>query len=199
MASHAGSMEAPVSRSPFLRVHAIAEASRRARRPWLLMLFPVVLAGVTVAVPPGHAGRARSSHSLHFGAFALTVPKGFYQLETHESSTSRALHSIAVADDSRAARAASYADRLVPANGVVLMGENFGSTAPGSPPRLPLDLHKLRRVPDAPWGGGHGRQWSAFLTGGGEAWFVTVFEGSKASAAHRAAIERVLRSIRRTN
>ena len=190
-------MEAPVSRSPFWRQVLIAESGGRGRRRWLLVVLLLLVAGVAAAVPPGHAARARSSHSLHFGAFALTVPKGFYQLETHESSTSHVLHSIAIADDSLAARAASYAHGSVPANGVVLMVENFGSTAPGSLPRLPLDLHKLRRVPDAPWGGGHGNQWSAFLTGGGKAWSVTVFEGSNASAVDRAAIEHLLSSIRR--
>ena len=207
-------MEAPVSRVPLWLHELVAEAKRRARqRRLLVLLLLVVVAGVTAAVvfrPSGGGSRSgglsgrvggtsASSHSVLFGAFALTVPKGFHRVETRQSITSNALHSIAVADDSRTAKAASYAHTLVPANGVVLMAENFGSTAPGSPPRLPFDLHKLRRVPDAPWGGGHGTQWSAFLSGGGGAWLVTVFEGSKASAADRAAIERALRSIRRAS
>jgi hypothetical protein len=206
-------MEAPVSRVPLWLHELIAEAKRRARqRRLLVLLLLVVIAGVTAAVvlrPSGGGSRSgglsgrvggtsASSHSVHFGAFALTVPKGFHQVETQQSIP-HALHSIAVADDSLTAKAVSYANRLVPPNGVVLMAENFGSTAPGSPPRLPLDLHKLRRAPDAPWGGGHSTQWSAFLTGGGRAWLVTVFEGSKASAADRAAIEHVLRSIRRAS
>ena len=206
-------MEAPVSRSPFWRLHAlIAEAKRRARRRRLfLVLLLVVVAGVTAAVvlrPSGGGSRSgglsgrvggtsASSHSVHFGAFVLTVPKGFHQLETRQSIPN-ALHSLAVADDSRTARAASYANTLIPANGVVLLAENFGSTAPGSPPRLPFDLHKLQRVPrDASFG--HGIQWSGFLSGGGGAWEVTVFEGSKASAADRAAIQRALRSISRAS
>ena len=65
--------------------------------------------------------------------------------------------------------------------------------------RLPFDLHKLHRVPDATFGGGKGTEWSALLSGGGGAYAVTVFEGSKASAADRAAIERALRSIRRAS
>jgi hypothetical protein len=135
---------------------------------------------------------------VHFGAFVLTVPKGFDQVETREARSSHALHSVAVADDSRTARAVSYG-LLSPANGVVLLVENFGTAPPGSAPRLPLDLHKLHRVPDATLGGGHGTEWSAFLSGGGGAYEVTVFEGSKASAADRAAIERALKSIRRAS
>ena len=207
-------MEAPVSRMPLWLHELIAEAKRRARqRRLLVVLLLVVVAGVTAAVvlrPSGGGSRSdglsgrvggtsASSHSVHFGAFALTAPKGFHQVETRQSSIpNTALHSIAVADDSRTARAASYALHA-PANGVVLLVENFGSVAPpGSAPRLPLGLHKLTRVPGgAPLGGGTGAQWMAFLSGGGGAWEVTVFEGSKASAADRAAIERTLRSIRR--
>jgi hypothetical protein len=204
-------MEVPVSRLPFWLHELIAEAKRRARqRRLLVVLLLVMVAGVTAAVvlrPSGGGSRSgsvagrvggtsASSRSLRFGAFVLTVPKGFHQLETRQSATSHALHSIAVADDSLAARAVSYG-RISPVNGVVLLVESFGSTAPGSPPRLPVDLHKLQRVPDASLG--HGTQWSGFLSGGGGAYFVTVFEGSKASAADRAAIERALRSIRRAS
>jgi hypothetical protein len=191
----------------------IAEAKRRARqRRVLVVLLLVVVAGVTAAVvlrPSGGGSRSgslsgrvgstsASSHSARFGAFVLTVPKGFHQVETRQSRQSPALHSITIADDSLTARAVSHG-LTSPANGVVLLVENFGSTAPGSAPRLPFDLHKLRREPDAPFGGGHGTQWSAFLSGGGEAYAVTVFEGSKASAADRAAIERALKSIRRAS
>ena len=204
-------MQAPVSRLPFWLDALIAEAKRRARqRRLLVVLLLVVVAGATAAVvlrPSGRGSRSgspsgrvggtsASSRSVHFGAFALTVPKGFHQVETHEP-TPNPLHSIAVAADSRTAKAASYAQISLPANGVVLLVENFGSTALGPPPQLPLDLHKLHRVPDAPLGGGDGTQWEGFLSGGGGAWLVTVFQGSKASAADRAAIKRVLRSIRR--
>lgn len=204
-------MEAPVSRVPFRLHKLVAEAKRRARqRRLLVLLLLVVVAGVTAAVvlrPSGGGSRSgglsgrvggtsASSHSVHFGAFVLTVPKGFHQVETRQSRTSPALHSITVADDSRTARAVSHG-LISPANGVVLLVENFGSTPLGSPPRLPFDLHKLQREPDAPFG--HGTQWSAFLSGGGVAYAVTVFEGSKASAADRAAIERALRSIRRAS
>jgi hypothetical protein len=203
-------MEAPVSRLPFWLDALIAEAKRRARqRRLLVVLLLVIVAGATAAVmlrPSGGGSRSgglsgrvggtsASSRSVHFGAFALTVPKGFHQVETQES-TPNSVHSVAVADDARTAKAASYA-QISPASGVVLMVENFGSTALGSPPRLPLDLHKLHRVPDAPWGGGDGTQWEGFLSGGGGAWVVTVFEGSKASRTDRVAIKRVLRSIRR--
>jgi hypothetical protein len=204
-------MEAPVSRLPLWVHELIAEAKRRARqRRLLVVLLLVAVAGVTAAVvlrPSGGGSRSgglsgrvggtsAGSHSARFGAFALTVPKGFHQVETRQSPN--ALHSITVADDSPAAKAVSYG-RISPANAVVLDAENFGTMAPGSPPRLPFDLHKLQRVPAASLGGGDGTEWRAFLSGGGGAWLVTVFEGSKASASDRAAIERTLRSIRRAS
>jgi hypothetical protein len=204
-------MEAPVSRLPFWLHELIAEARRRARqRRLLVVLLLVVVAGVTVAVvlrPSGGGSRSgglsgrvgstsASSHSVHFGAFVLTVPKGFHQVETRQSRTSHALHSIAVADDSQTAKAVSYG-LLSPASGVVLLVESFGSAPPGSAPRLPFDLHKLQQVPDKTLG--DGSAWEAFLSGGGGAYEVAVFEGSKASAADRAAIERALRSIRRAS
>ena len=205
-------MESAVSRSPFWRLHAlIAEAKRRARRRWLLVvLLLVVVAGVAAAVvlrPSGGGSRSgglsgrvggtsASSRSVHFGAFVLTVPKGFHQVVIPQSRRSPGEQVITVADDSRTARAA-FSGLLSPANGVFLDVENFGRAAPGSPPRLPFDLHKLHREPDATFG--HGTAWTAFLSGDGGAYAVTVFEGSKASAADRAAIERVLRSIRRAS
>jgi hypothetical protein len=206
-------MEAPISRLPFWLHALIAEAKRRARqRRLLVVLLLVVVAGVTAAVvlrPSGGGSRSgslsgrvgstsASSRSVHFGAFVLTVPKGFHQVELRESRSSHVLHNITVADDSLAARAVSHG-LISPANGVVMLVENFKTAPPGSAPRLPLDLHKLQRVPDATLGGGNGTEWSAFLSGGGGAYEVTVFEGSKASAADRAAIERALRSIRRAS
>jgi hypothetical protein len=41
--------------------------------------------------------------------------------------------------------------------------------------------------------------WTGGVFGGHEGYSVTVFEGSKASATDRAAMERVLRSIRRAS
>jgi hypothetical protein len=64
----------------------------------------------------------------------------------------------------------------------------------GSKPQPPFDLHKLHR-----YLGRDDTEWMVTFRGGGSAWFVTVFEGSKASAADRAGIERVLRSIRRAS
>jgi hypothetical protein len=75
--------------------------------------------------------------------------------------------------------------------------EDYGRAALGSEPRLPLDLQKLHRWPGKI--GGDVTAWGAIFWGGGGAWDVTVFEGSKASAADRAAIERALRSIRRAS
>ena len=205
-------MEAPVSPLPFWLHELMAEAKRRARRRRLLMvLIVVVVAGVTAAVVVGPSGggsrsgglsgrvgaTSTSSHSVHFGAFVLTVPKGFDLVETAQSRTSPALNSFAVADDSRTARAIYTAARPSPANGVGLYVEYYGRAAPGSEPRLPLDLHKLHRWTDKIRG--DVTAWSAIFWGGGGVWDLTVFEGSKASAADRAAIERALRSIRRAS
>ena len=208
-------MEAPVSRSPFGLHELMADAKRRARqRRLLIVLLVVVVAGVTAAVvfrPSGGGSRSSGlsgrvgatstgSHFVHFGAFVLTVPKGFDLADPAQSRTSP----FAVADDSRTARAV-YTARPSPANGVGLFVEYYGRAAfpPASGPRLPLDLHKLHRWPGKigyPGKiGGDVTAWGAILWGGGAEWNVTVFEGSKASAAERAAIERALRSIRRAS
>src|ERR1700739_3148251 len=98
-------MEAPVSRMPFWLHELIAEAKRRARqRRLLVLLLLVVVAGVTAAVVlgasgggsrsglPGAAGGASaSSQSVHFGAFVLTVPKGFRQYEAGTGASLQAL------------------------------------------------------------------------------------------------------------
>lgn len=204
-------MEAHVTRLPFWLHELMAEAKRRARqRRLLIVLLVVVVVGVTAAVvfrPSGGGSRSgglsgrvgatsTSSHSVHFGALVLTVPKGFH-LWTGLSGTSSALHDFAVADDSRTARAVYTAARTPAANGVGLYVEDYGRAAPRLELRLPLDLHKLHRL--AGKIGGDVTAWSALFRGGGEGWALTVFEGSKASAADRAAIERALRSIRRTS
>ena len=83
-------------------------------------------------------------------------------------------------------------------NGVALYVVNDGSSPQlGSEPRLPFDLHKLHRAPDKSFR--DDTAWNLTFRGGGRAWLVTVFEGSKASAADRAGIERALRSIRRAS
>ena len=203
-------MEVPVSRMPFWLHALMAEAKRRARqRRLLIVLLVVVVAGVTAAVvfrPSGGGSRSgglsgrvgaasASSRAVHFGAFVLTVPKGFYLVDPGQSRTSPTLNSVAVADDSRTARAVYTAARPSPANGVGLYLEYYVRAAPGSESRLPLDLHKLR--PDKIRG--DVTAWSAIFWGGGGEWAVMVFEGSKAPAADRAAIERALRSIRRAS
>jgi hypothetical protein len=206
-------MEAPVSRLPFWLHELIAEAKRRARKRRLLaVLLLVVVAGVTAAVvldPSGGGSRSgglsglvggtsASSRSVDFGAFVLTVPKGFDLIDPGQSGTSPTLNSFAVADDSRTAMAVYTAGmaRPYPANGVGLYVENFGNSQLGTEPRLPFDLHKLHRMRGY---SRDGTAWGAIFWGGGGAWDVTVFEGSRASAAERAAIERALRSIRRAN
>jgi hypothetical protein len=205
-------MEAPVSRLPFWLHELMAEAKRRARqRRLLVVLLVVVVAGVTAAVvlrPSGGGSRSgglsgrvggtsASSHSVHFGPFVLTVPKGFHQVETRQSLIPNVLGSVTVAEDSRTARAVM--EGFPPAkNGVALDVENDGSTPQlGSEPRLPFDLHKLHRAPDKSLR--DDTAWNLTFRGGGGAWSLTVFEGSKASAADRAGIERALRSIRRAS
>jgi hypothetical protein len=194
-------MEAPVSRLPFLLHELIAEAKRRARqRRLLVVLLLVVVAGVTAAVvlPPsgggsrvGSSGRAgdtsTSSHLVHFGAFALTVPKGFHQ---YEVGTGRSLQAFWVAHHPRAA---STGVRL-PASAAYLWVQAHSAT-PSMARRLPLDLHKLHGSPVGKWG----TMWTGAVYGGDDGYLVMVFEGRKASAADRAAIERALRSIRRAN
>ncbi len=203
-------MEAPVSRLSFWLHELMAEAKRRARqRRLLVVLLVVVVAGVTAAVvlrPSGGGSRSglsgrvgsasASSRSVHFGTFVLTVPKGFHQLEV---GTGRSLQAFWVAHHPRAA---STGVRLR-ASAVYLWAQ---ANAPQRlvAPKLPLDLHKLHRLP----GFAHdGTAWQGILYGGHEGYnlgdhegySLIVFEGSKASAADRAAIERALRSIRRAS
>jgi hypothetical protein len=201
-------MEVPVSRLPFWLHELIAEAKRRARqRRLLIVLLIVVVAGAIAAVvlrpsgggsrsglPGAAGGTSTNSQSVHFGAFVLSVPKGFHQ---YKVGTGKSLQAFWVA---RHPRAVSTGLRL-PANGVFLWVQ---ANAPQRllAQKLPLDLHKLHRLP----GFAHdGTAWQGILYGGHEGYHLNgdlggyslmVFEGSKASAADRAAIERTLRSIR---
>jgi hypothetical protein len=106
------------------------------------------------------------------------------------------VHDFAVADNLRTARAVFTSVRPPAANGVGLYVEDYGRAEPRLELRLPLDLHKLHRSGKF---GGDVTTWNAIFRGGGEGWALMVFEGSKASAADRAAIESALRSIRRTS
>jgi hypothetical protein len=196
-------MEAAVSRLPFWLHELIAEAKRRARqRRLLVVLLLVVVAGATTAVvlrPSGGGSRSggpsgrvvggtpAGSDAVHFGAFVLTVPKGFRQ---YEVGTGKSLEAFWVAQHPRAV---STGVRL-PARAAYLWVQGNTGT-PSFAHRLPLDLHKLHRDPPL----ASGTMWQNSIYGGHEGYLVTVFEGSKASAADRAAIERALRSIRRAN
>jgi hypothetical protein len=195
-------METPVPRLPFWLHELIAEAKRRARhrRLVVVVLLLVVVAGATAAVvlrPSGGGSRsgglsgraggtATSSHFVHFGAFVLTVPNGFH----HWGATNASVGAFWVAHHPRVA---STEVRL-PAREVYL-GVQAGSATPSDAQRLPLDLHKLHRSPARK----HGTIWTGGVYGGHDGYLVMVFEGSKASAADRAAIERALRSIRRAS
>jgi hypothetical protein len=196
-------MEAPVSRLPFWLHELIAEAKRRARqRRLLVVLLLVGVAVVTAAVvlrPSGGGSRpslsgrtgyahSTSAHIVHFGAFALTVPKGFRQ---YQVGTERNMDAFWVA---RHPRADSTGLRL-PASATYLWVQAHSAT-PSMAQRLPLDLHKLHGLPGF---ARDGTAWGGAVYGGHDGYLVTVFEGSKASAADRAAIERALRSIRRAS
>ena len=126
----------------------------------------------------------------------LTLPKGFHQLE---DGTGRSLQAFWVAHHPRLASTGAW----LPASAVYLWVQ---ANAPQRllAQKLPLDLHKLHRLP----GFAHdGTAWQGILYGGHEGYrlgnhegyHLIVFEGSKASAADRAAIERALRSIRRAS
>ena len=195
-------MEAPVSRLPFWLHALMAEAKRRARqRRLLILLLVLVVAGATAAVvlhPSGGGSRSglsgrvggtsASSRFVHFGAFVLTVPKGFHQ---YEAGTGRSLTAFWVA---RHPRADSTGLR-VPANAVYLWVQTHASPRLAFP-KLPLDLHKLHRLP----GFAHnGAAWDSAMHDSHQGYSLIVFEGDKASAADRAAIERALRSIRRAS
>jgi hypothetical protein len=202
-------MEIPVSRLPLWRLHAlIAEAKRRARRRWLLvLLIVVVVAGVTAAIalrPSGGGSRSglsgqvggtsASSHLLHFGPFVLTVPKGFHRLVSGNGLKRRpSLGAFWVAHHPRAV-ATTQSLTGFPASEVFL----WVQAGMAGPQRLPLDLHKLHRFPPGTFAR-DGTAWQGGIYGGHEGYGVIVFEGSKASAADRAAIERALRSIRRAS
>lgn len=200
-------MDTPVSRLPFWFHELIAEAKRRARKRRLLLALLLVVAGVTAAVvlqPSGGGSRSgglsgrvggtsASSHSVHFGAFVLTVPKGFHHWPSLVGPKSRrSLDAFWVAHHPRAAATTQTATGF-PASEVFLWvqgGMGIGGL------RLPLDLHKLHREPGF---ARDGTAWAGIIYGGHEGYTVIVFEGSKASAADRAAIERALRSIRRAS
>lgn len=194
-------MEAPVSRLPFWLHELIAEAKRRARQRRLLVVLLLVVVAVVIGAvvlrpsgdgsrsgsSGGAGGTSASSHLVRFGAFVLTVPKGFHQ---YEVGTGRSLEAFWVAHHPRAD---STGVRL-PASATYLWVQGHSATSLAQ--RLPLDLHKLHRLPGF---ARDGTAWIGNVYGGHEGYSVTVFEGSKAAAADRAAIERALRSIRRAS
>lgn len=116
----------------------------------------------------------------------LTVPKGFHPWP---KGMRRSPGAFWVAHHPRAA---STGVRL-PASGVYL-GVQAHSALPSMGQRLPLDLHKLHPSPVRT-----GTMWFGSIYGGHDGYLIQVFEGRKASAADRAAIERALRSIRRAS
>jgi hypothetical protein len=148
--------------------------------------------------PSGLGVPSDGSQSVQIGAFALTVPRGFYQTtipcpirHCHWPGPQRVLVS------NRPFTAAS--SPIYPAGRVVL---DLGIVGPGGSRsrfpisrRLPLNLHKLKLMGHMR---GDGNAWDGFVSGGGFLFEVNVFEGSKTSPAARASVLRTLGSIHHT-
>jgi len=198
-------MESRASRPGFSLEALIAEAKRRARQRRLLVALlllgvAAVVAAVVLGSPGGGSrpgglatglgGASDGSQSVRIGAFALTVPRGFYQEQVQcpirhcrlgDSPTE-----VLVSNHPLTAASSP----VTAANRVVL---DLGYLSPAgvfTPQRLPLNLHKLKLIP--------GQGWAGFVAADGSEYQVHVSEGSKTSPADRATILRALRSIRRT-
>ena len=184
----------------------IAEAKRRARQRRLLVAVLLIAVAAVVAglVFGPWGGNSRSnglsglgkasagSESVRVGALALTVPRGFYLTKIQcPVRHCRPSHGpIRVQVSSHPFTAAT--SQIYPAYQVVLDAQYLG---PGGLARArpPLSLHEFRRMP----GRGDVPAWSQIVSVGGSTYAVTVFEGSKAPAADRAAVLRAFKSIRR--
>jgi len=200
-------MESRASRPGFSLEALIAEAKRRARQRRLLVALLLLAVAVAVAAvvlgslggggsrSGGSAGGLDSasdgSQSVRIGPFALTVPRGFYQEQIQcPVRHCRPPHGpIQILVSNHPLTAAS--SPVIAANRVFL-DLSYLSPAPGilATRRLPLNLHKLKRIP--------GQGWSGFVAGDGSEYQVHVFEGTKAPPAARASVLRALGSIRRT-
>lgn len=117
----------------------------------------------------------------------LTVPKGFLQYELPPPNDE-----VWIANNHLKA---AVTEASFPAREVYISVQQAAGMPELQAARFPLDLHQLhpglvRAKFGTGWIGG-------FSAGSGSALEVIVFQGRKASAADRAAIERVLRSIRR--
>jgi hypothetical protein len=198
-------MESPASRPGFSLDALIAEAKRRARqRRLLIAVLLLAVAAVAAAVVFGSSGGPGSrqggsagglgsgsanSHSLQIGAFALTVPRGFYQEKIPCPIRHCRLGNspIRVLVSNHPLTAASSPETA--ANRVVL---DLGYMSPAGflhTQRLPLTLHKLTLIPGQPRSG--------FVAADGSVYQVLVFEGHKAPPSARASVLRALGSIRR--
>lgn len=201
-------MDSWASRPGFSLEALIAEAKRRARQRRLLvavLLLAVAVAAVVVVLGSPGGGGSRSggsagglggasdgSQSVQVGAFALTVPRGFYQTTVpcpirhcHWPGPQRVLVSNRPF--------AALSSPIYPPGRVVLDLGIQGSGGSGFPisRRLPLNLQELKQIP--------GVGWSGFVAGGGSLYEVHVFEGSKTSPAARASVLRALGSIHRSH
>jgi hypothetical protein len=197
-------MDSRASRPGFSLEALIAEAKRRARQRRLLVVLLVLAIAVAVAAvvlgsrgggsgsggpPSGLSVPSDGSQSVQIGAFALTVPRGFYQEQIQcPIRHCRLSHGpIQILVSNHPLTAAS--SPVISANRVFLDLSYVSPVGLLRAQRLPLNLHKLKRIP--------GQGWSGFLAGGGLTYGVHVFEGSKAPPAARASVVRALGSIRR--
>jgi hypothetical protein len=203
-------MNSQASRPGFSLEALIAEAKRRARQRRLLvaaLLLAVAVAVLAVVLGSPGGGGSRSggsaggvgsasdgSQSVQVGAFALTVPRGFYQTTIPCPIRHCRLGDspIRVLVSNRPFTPTS--SQIYPANRVVL-DLGYLSPAPGvlATQRLPLDLHKLQLMGHRPFG--DGTSWAGSVSGGGSVYQLWVFEGRKTSPADRASVLRALRSI----
>jgi hypothetical protein len=202
-------MELRASHLAFSLDALIAEAKRRARQRRLLVsvLLLAVAVGVAAVVlgspgggsrPGGLSGelgaRSAGSQSVRVGVLALTVPHGFYQdkirCPIRHCRPSHGPTRVLVTNHPLTAASSP----IYPAKLVVLDLGYLGDALPRAH-RPPLNLHKLHPMPRHALG--DGTAWSQVVSGGKWLYQVTVFEGSKAPPADRAAVLRALRSIHR--
>jgi hypothetical protein len=198
-------MDSRASRPGFSLEALIAEAKRRARQRRLLVVLLLVAIAVAVAAvvlgsrgggsrsggpPSGLSVPSDGSQSVRIGPFALTVPRGFYQEQVQCPIRRCRLGDspTVVLVSNHPLTAAS--SPVIAANRVFLQLSYMSPAGFLTAQRLPLNLHKLKRIP--------GEGWSGFLAGGGSLFQVHVFEGSEAPPAARASVVRALGSIRRT-
>ena len=188
-------------RLPWALDPLIAEAKRRARRRRLLVCLGLVLlagivVGLTVALRPSGGGPsggfAAPTGAVRAGSLAVSVPRGFRQLEIRRHG--KVIGSL-VTDYRVTPGSPTLGAAVFPANGVLLsLGHAPGLPASVSLPplRLPLTLHEL----GGPKYHSDGTTWNNTFKFRGQLYTITFWAGRDASTDHRAALRDALLSIR---